>query len=100
MSQTLGRMLICDRCGVTVFEPVRKAEGDEVWVNDTLYFVETNGWVEPRYYDLKYGKHNEHTSLCPDCEAERKDVMKQFWNSKQVLKGKFHWLWGYNLLFC
>lgn len=85
MGQQLGRMVTCDRCGKTVFEPVRNAEGDEGWRTSALYFVETNGWVEPRDYDLgiKDGSYSYQKVLCPECEEERKNVLDNFWQNKK-----------------
>lgn len=85
MSQTLGRMVTCDRCGKTVFEPVRDAKGDEGWRNNCLYFESTSGWVEPRDYTLGYDKDsytNRHTSICPECESIREDIMEKFWRNE------------------
>lgn len=85
MSQQLGRILTCDRCGETVFESVREAEGDEVWKSNTLYFERAKGWVEPSNYDLRYSRNNNannHKTLCPECEATRKSVMSKFWNNE------------------
>ena len=94
MSQQLGRILTCDRCGKTVFESVREAEGDEGWKSDTLYFERAEGWVEPSDYSLRNSKCNNHKTLCPECEATRKDVMSRFWSNEQALednlKGEAH----------
>lgn len=89
MSQQLGRILTCDRCGKTVFKPVREPKGDKGWSNDILYFECAKVWVEPRSYDLKLGAPNAHRTLCPECEATRNDVMNKFWSNEQVLKHKF-----------
>lgn len=91
MSQTLGRMLICDRCGVAVFEPWHNP-----WLDDKgekkvftyeythyLYFERTKDWVSPDSFDVgERPCNNSIKTLCPECEAERKNVMKQFWNGK------------------
>lgn len=85
MSQTLGRMLICDRCGVAVFEPMRKAKGDEGWQNNCIFFEHESGWIAPSDYNLNYDRDNIvncETTLCPECEAERKNVMKKFWSNE------------------
>ena len=85
MGQQLGRMLTCDRCSTSVFEPMREAEGDEGWKNNCVFFKHEEGWIEPSDYNLRYDRKNranDKTVLCPECEATRKDVMQKFWNNE------------------
>ena len=89
MGQTLGRMLVCDRCGVAVFEPWHNPwldnEGNEkvYEYRHYLYFERTDGWISPDSFDVDKKPYNNSTkTLCPECEAERKDVINKFWENK------------------
>jgi hypothetical protein len=84
MTQKLGRLLTCDRCGREVFEPKREAVGDEGWRSDCIYFVETPGWVSPSDYRLSGGSFvNGGKVLCPECEGIRMKVMDEFWHPEK-----------------
>lgn len=89
MSQTLGRMLTCDRCGKTVFEPWHNPWKDNKnkykSYTSNLYFEETEGWISSSYFNTdesQYQYNNNHKTLCPDCEAKRKNLMMEFWENK------------------
>lgn len=89
MGQTLGRMLVCDRCGVAVFEPWHNPwldnKGKYKPYTSNLIFEETEGWISPNCFDTdesQYQYNNGNKTLCPDCETERKNLMQEFWNGK------------------
>lgn len=83
-------MLICDRCGVAVFEPWHNPwiDGKErnYTYTETLCFDRVDGWVSKDSFDISkthhtYNNYNGKT-LCPECEAERKNIMQEFWDGK------------------
>lgn len=83
MTQQLGRLVICDRCGKTVFEPWKSMKNDNSGWSDYLCFEHTDGWIEPDFFNLNKSQmaYNSHQSLCPECEAIRKNVIEKFWSN-------------------
>ena len=91
MSQQLGRILTCDRCGETVFESWHNPWTDKEDNRDmysrihVLSFEYTDGWISRSHFDLDertYCYNNSSETLCPECEATRKDVMSKFWSNE------------------
>lgn len=83
MTQQLGRLVTCDRCGKTVFEPWKLRDKSFGGWDDCLLFEDTEGWCEPDCFMLCESQmaYNFHESLCPECESIRKNIMKKFWNN-------------------
>lgn len=81
MSMKIGRLLICDRCGESVFEEERDPKGDEGWKNGTRFFGRTAGWAaeeEVRISSYKAGLSTK--AMCPSCKRLYDETIKEFWS--------------------
>lgn len=87
MSQKLGRMVTCDRCGETVFEPMDMSNFEKHCNMDMFFFKNTKGWRVPTFYRSSFSEGCK--SLCPKCYEKLDDVMSKFWSNEQALKEEF-----------
>lgn len=75
MAEKVGKMLICDRCGKTVFlECTGEGETDGGYTRWNKFEAAPDGWS----YHLDIGR------LCPDCNALYEDLIKSFISKKDI----------------
>lgn len=75
MSELIGRLLICERCGEKAFSKYVKTEefdGGYTRIND---FEEIPGWDRAPKENGNYG------TLCPNCYLAYEQTMKNFWSA-------------------
>lgn len=71
MAEKKGKLLICDRCGQTVFlEYTKTTDHDGGWTTVDHYEAPPEGW---EYY-TDFGR------LCPSCNNTARDMMLRFFD--------------------
>lgn len=81
MGVKLGRMLVCSRCGETVFEEEREPKGDEGWARGNRFFNKTEGWDAWSSVKLSdYISGRNETVMCPSCKKLYDDTIEEFWS--------------------
>ena len=71
MAEKVGKMITCDRCGNSVFlECIGEGETDGGYTRWNNFEAAPESWA----YHLDVGR------LCPKCNAEYENMIKQFMN--------------------
>lgn len=75
MAGKIGKMVICDRCGDSVFlECIGEGETDDGCTRWNKYEAAPEGWV----FHLDIG------DLCPKCNLLRTNIIKGFMNKESI----------------
>lgn len=76
MAQKVGKMIVCDRCGYSVFlECIGEGETDGGYTRWNKFEAAPKGWA----YHLDTG------TLCPKCNSFYTDIIKSFTNKESII---------------
>lgn len=76
MAQKIGKILICDRCGDSVFlNCIGEGETDGGYTKWNKFEVAPDGWN--RYLGIGI--------LCPKCNSLYTDIVKSFMNKESII---------------
>lgn len=75
MSELIGKLLICERCGEKAFSKYVKTEEFDAGYTRVNEFEKIPGW------DRAPKENDDYGTLCPTCYLLYKQTLKIFWDA-------------------